>query len=105
MLIHFFNDNNNSKSVLLSKQENTINTDKTMDETDAENLNKRGQSGGGKTTKINASLKSIYKLLRPPLVTQKLFDDLSICIVFQMLLFLANEHVSVLSLFFYFVFI
>lgn len=60
------------------------------DETDAENLSKRSKS----VTKINASLKSIYKQLRPPLVTQKLFDDLSICIVFQMLLFLANEHVN-----------
>ena len=66
------------------------------DETDAENLSKRSKS----VTKINASLKSIYKQLRPPLVTQKLFDDLSICIVFQMLLFLANEHVTKIKLFF-----
>ena len=57
-----------------------------------ENVSKiRGANG---VSKINASLKAIYKRLRPPLVTQKLFDDLSICIVFQMLLFLANEHVS-----------
>lgn len=87
MLIPCFSIKNRS----LSKQENTINSDKTMaDETDAENLSKRSKS----VTKINASLKSIYKQLRPPLVTQKLFDDLSICIVFQMLLFLANEHVN-----------
>ena len=42
---------------------------------------------------INASLRDIYKKLRPPLVSQKVYDDLSICIVFQMILFLANEHV------------
>lgn len=41
---------------------------------------------------INASLKTLYKALRPPLISQRVFDDLSICIVFQMLLFLANEH-------------
>ncbi len=44
--------------------------------------------------KINASLKTIYNQLKPPMVSQRVFDDLSICIVFQMLLFLANEHVS-----------
>lgn len=41
---------------------------------------------------INASLKTIYKQLIPPLVSQRVYDDLSICIVFQMILFLANEH-------------
>jgi hypothetical protein len=59
-----------------------------------ENVSKRVMSNANCVSKINASLKAIYKRLRPPLVTQKLFDDLSICIVFQMLLFLANEHVS-----------
>ena len=52
---------------------------------------------------INASLKSVYRQLKPPLVTQKLFDDLSICIAFQMLLFLANEHV--INIFFFIIFI
>ncbi|RNA45055.1 Condensin complex subunit 2 [Brachionus plicatilis] len=46
---------------------------------------------------INASLKEIYKQLRPPLISQKVFEDLSVCIVFQMLLFLANEHNLLLS--------
>lgn len=41
---------------------------------------------------IRASLKNVYKQLRPPLITPKVFDDLSVCICFQMLLFLANEH-------------
>ncbi len=45
---------------------------------------------------VNASLKNIYKKLIPPLVSQKVYDDLSICIVFQMILFLANEHVRFL---------
>jgi hypothetical protein len=43
--------------------------------------------------KINASLKEIYRQLKPPVITQRVYDDLSICIVFQMILFLANEHV------------
>jgi hypothetical protein len=43
--------------------------------------------------RINASLKVIYSQLKPPVVSQKVYDDLSICIVFQMILFLANEHV------------
>lgn len=47
-----------------------------------------------KTLDVNASLKAIYKQLIPPLITQRVYDDLSICIVFQMVLFLANEHVS-----------
>lgn len=42
--------------------------------------------------KINASLKVIYSQLKPPVVSQRVYDDLSICIVFQMILFLANEH-------------
>lgn len=41
---------------------------------------------------VNASLKNIYKQLIPPLISQRVYDDLSICIVFQMILFLANEH-------------
>ncbi|CAF0720587.1 unnamed protein product [Brachionus calyciflorus] len=44
------------------------------------------------TYNIKASLKDIYHQLKPPYITQKVYDDLSICIVFQMLLFLANEH-------------
>lgn len=46
------------------------------------------------TVVVNASLKDIYKQLRPPLISAKVFEDLSICIAFQILLFLANEHVS-----------
>jgi len=50
---------------------------------------------------INASLKSIYQQLKPPMISQRVYDDLSICIVFQMLLFLANEHVNnILDIFF-----
>ncbi len=48
---------------------------------------------------INASLKHVYKQLIPPLITQRVYDDLSICIVFQMILFLANEHVSIQLIF------
>jgi len=46
----------------------------------------------GSVLEIKASLKNIYTQLRPPLITQRVYDDLSICIVFQMILFLANEH-------------
>ncbi len=56
-----------------------------------------GSENDGKTPgagkKINASLKALYKQLRPPLISQKLYTDLSSCIVFQMILFLANENV------------
>jgi hypothetical protein len=48
---------------------------------------------GSQNTNVNSSLKKIYKQLRPPLITQRVYDDLSACIVFQILLFLANEHV------------
>lgn len=41
---------------------------------------------------VNASLKAIYRQLIPPLIKQKEYDDLSSSIVFQMVLFLANEH-------------
>jgi len=47
--------------------------------------------------RICASLKDIYNRLRPPVISQRVFEDLSVCIVFQMLLFLANEHSLVLK--------
>ena len=60
--------------------------------------NKTGLSDGNSSKagglQIKASLKNVYRMLKPPIVTQRVFDDLSICIVFQMILFLANEHVS-----------
>lgn len=63
------------------------------DTNDKENIDESVSNDKSKQMlNINASLKEIYKQLRPPLITQKVFDDLSICIVFQMLLFLANEH-------------
>lgn len=43
--------------------------------------------------KISCTLSSVYLLMKPPLINQRTYDDLSIAIVFQMLLFLANEHV------------
>jgi hypothetical protein len=57
---------------------------------DQEDLNKSQQSA----TKIDCQLSDIYKQLRPPLIKQQTFEDLSVSIVFQMLLFLANEHVK-----------
>lgn len=46
--------------------------------------------------RVSASLKEIYRQLKPPLISQRVYDDLSICICFQMILFLANEHVSLI---------
>lgn len=45
--------------------------------------------------RIHASLSDIYRQLKPPVISQRVYDDLSICIVFQMILFLANEHVII----------
>jgi hypothetical protein len=57
-------------------------------------LSKTRMQQPGQFTNVNSSLKSIYKQLKPPLISQRVYDDLSACIVFQILLFLANEHVG-----------
>jgi hypothetical protein len=43
---------------------------------------------------IDSSLQFIYARLKPPLISQQTYKDLSVSIVFQVLLFLANENVS-----------
>jgi hypothetical protein len=47
------------------------------------------------SNKIDCQLIDIYKQLRPPLIKQQAYENLSISIVFQMLLFLAEEHVRI----------
>lgn len=68
----------------------------TNENVDKENINSSGNETNMSLAKqkleVNASLKNIYKQLIPPLITQRVYDDLSVCIVFQMILFLANEH-------------
>lgn len=73
------------------KQENTNETymNNTTDE-DGGNINKTVKAANV----VNSSLKAIYMKLRPPLISQRVYEDLSVCIVFQILLFLANEHVN-----------
>lgn len=60
-----------------------------------ENMNNSNYSQySNSNLNVNASLKDVYKQLTPPLISQRVYDDLSICIVFQLILFLANEHVN-----------
>jgi hypothetical protein len=73
---------------------------KTLDENnDATIINDSSTQSGAKRastnkTTIKASLREVYKQLKPPLISKRVYDELSVCIVFQILLFLANEHVS-----------
>lgn len=67
------------------QQENTTATESSLNASKDASAVKR---------RICASLKDIYNRLRPPVISQRVFEDLSVCIVFQMLLFLANEHVK-----------
>jgi hypothetical protein len=72
---------------------------KTLDENNDATMNdSSGQAGVKRTsTAIKASLRELYKQLKPPLISKRVYDELSVCIVFQILLFLANEHVSSLN--------
>jgi hypothetical protein len=51
--------------------------------------------------KIDCQLIDIYKQLRPPLIKQQTYENLSISIVYQILLFLAEEHVRIKIIFFF----
>jgi condensin complex subunit 2 len=87
--------------LLLDSQRNLSNVDEEDKENNSSNLDvtndQNAKASSRKKVDIHASLKAVYKLLKPPLISAKLFDDLSICIVFQMLLFLANEHNLILK--------
>lgn len=74
------------KSTKMYQQENTTATESS--------LNQSKDASAAVKRRICASLKDIYNRLRPPVISQRVFEDLSVCIVFQMLLFLANEHVK-----------
>jgi hypothetical protein len=70
----------------------------TNDETSANKtayMNTNSNSSNSKN--VNSSLRAIYRQLKPPVISQRVYDDLTVCIVFQIILFLANEHVSLIS--------
>lgn len=45
-------------------------------------------------TNVRTTLKEVYGKLRPPLISERLFNEISVPIVFQVVLYLANEFVS-----------
>jgi hypothetical protein len=44
---------------------------------------------------VDSSFRDIYFQMKPPLISTKTYNDLSVSIAFQTLLFLANEHVNI----------
>lgn len=80
------------KQVIWSLLSNNESVDKENINNSANETNTSLLKQKSSSLEVNASLKNIYKQLIPPLISQRIYDDLSVCIVFQMILFLANEH-------------